>query len=121
MKKRKLRIGVVGLGRAGWYFHCLPISEHPDFKLVGVVDPEKDRRIEGEKTFNCASFESYERMLNSVDLDAVVIATPTHLHKEFARAIRTGSDPLVKSREALAVVRMVERCRTDAGRIVTIG
>lgn len=118
MGKRKLHIGVVGLGRAGWHLHCLPLSRHTDFRLVAVADAEEERRIEGGKAFNCASFNSLAQMLGAVQLDAVVIATPTHLHKEMAQlAFRRGLHVVLEKPmavdvgEARAIIRSAKRYR----------
>ena len=40
------------------------------------------------------------------------------VYEDFARAIRRGTKPFVSPEEPLAVMRMIERCRESAGRIV---
>ena len=123
MKKKKLHIGVVGLGRAGWYFHCQPLSKHPDFKLIAVVDPEEERRIEGEKVFKCKSFDSLDRMLNEIDLDAIVIATPTHLHKKMTQlAFRKGLHVLLEKPMAVDVneARAIIRSADSHGKVLSV-
>ncbi|HRU07330.1 MAG TPA: Gfo/Idh/MocA family oxidoreductase, partial [Candidatus Brocadiia bacterium] len=84
--KRRIRMGVAGLGRIGWGFHCQQIAASKDFALAAVADPEAARREEAVKTFGCKAFESFEAMLAGGALDAVVVATPTHLHKPHALA-----------------------------------
>lgn len=49
MVKRKLQIGIGGLGRFGWDFHCKKLARHPEFNLVAVADKEKDRCAAAEK------------------------------------------------------------------------
>jgi predicted dehydrogenase len=116
MSRKKLKIGIVGLGRAGWYFHCQPLFAHPDFKLVAVADPVEERRIEAEKEFKCSSFSSIEQMLDSAELDAVVIASPTHLHKDMAQlAFRRGlhvvlEKPMaIDAKQAQAIIRSASK------------
>jgi len=83
MKEKKIRIGVVGLGRIGWDFHALNLAKHPDYELVAVADPEAERRAQAEKELGCRAHASFDTLLQE-QLDAVVIATPTHLHLPMA-------------------------------------
>ncbi|MCX5776957.1 MAG: Gfo/Idh/MocA family oxidoreductase [Candidatus Firestonebacteria bacterium] len=82
-ENKKIRIGVVGLGRIGWQ-HCIRLHKHPDFLLAAVADREESRCLEAERDFGCAPFSSFKAMLDGAYLDAVVIASPTHLHREMA-------------------------------------
>ncbi|MBI2437403.1 MAG: Gfo/Idh/MocA family oxidoreductase [Lentisphaerae bacterium] len=86
MSKAKLKIGVIGLGRIGWQFHCPTIAKHREFELVGVADPLADRRAEAERAYHCAAFADYRQLLKIPGLQAVAIAAPTHLHKPMALA-----------------------------------
>jgi len=115
---KRIRIGVAGLGRIGWHFHCRQIVESRDFDLAAVADPEAERRREAEAACGCASFSSVERMLDGAELDAAVIATPTHLHKPHAlAALRKGlhvylEKPMAMDlAEARAIVRAAARAR----------
>ncbi|MBU1856433.1 MAG: Gfo/Idh/MocA family oxidoreductase [Verrucomicrobia bacterium] len=86
MRKTKLKIGVIGLGRIGWQFHCATLAKHAEFKLIGVADPERDRRAEAEHEYGCAAFADYRHLLKMNGLQAVAIAAPTHLHRPMASA-----------------------------------
>ena len=86
MSKRKIRIGVIGLGRIGWQFHCKTLADHKDFILAGVADVDSQRCREAEETYNCVSFTDYVELLDMDGLDVAVVAAPTHLHKEIALA-----------------------------------
>lgn len=119
----QLRIGVTGLGRAGWDFHCKTLARHPDFKLVAVADSEESRRWEASKALDCEAFPSHEIMLDEAKLDAVVIATPTHLHRPMAvAALEAGLHVLVEkpmapdATEARAIVAAAEA----SDRLVTV-
>ena len=81
-----LRIAIAGLGRIGWQFHAQQLRKSKDFVIAAVNDPVAERRAEAEREFACPSFAGFDRMLAETDLDAVVIATPTHLHKTMALA-----------------------------------
>ncbi len=116
MPPAKLRIAVAGLGRIGWRFHCNTLAKHRDYKLVAVADTEADRCAEAEDTFGVAAFRDYYDMLDRARLDAVAIATPTHLHKDMAlAALKAGRHVLLEKpmalglREAQAIARAAER------------
>ena len=40
------------------------------------------------------------------------------VYADFAKAIRADAEPFVKPAETLAVMRLLERCRREAGRIL---
>lgn len=86
MAEPKLNIAVAGLGRVGWSFHCRRLAAHADFALTAVADTEPDRRAEAERELGCTSYADFYDLLEREQLDAVVIATPTHLHRDMAIA-----------------------------------
>lgn len=81
MSKDTLRIGVAGLGRIGWNFHCRQLAAHDDWELGAVADTEDERLEEAASMFDCRTYRDFGEMCASGALDAVVIATPTHLHE----------------------------------------
>jgi len=83
---RTLQTVVIGLGRIGWQFHLPEIHKHPQFELVGVVDPLSERLKEAETAYGVAGYSDYRQMLQAAQVDLVVIASPTHLHREQAIA-----------------------------------
>ena len=40
---KRLKIGVIGLGRIGFNFHCRRLHEHKRFELVAAADPLTER------------------------------------------------------------------------------
>lgn len=123
MGEERIRIGVAGLGRIGWGFHCKTLASHPDFHLVAVQDTDALRRREAEETYGVKAFAAFSQMLSLANLEAVVIATPTHLHGQMAReALRAGchvmlEKPMAHSEaEARAILRTAQRCQ----RVLTV-
>ena len=82
----KIRFGVAGLGRIGWAFHCAKLGNHPDCELAAVADTDESRRTEAVEKYGCKAFADFNEMLSSGEVDAVAIATPTHLHEAMATA-----------------------------------
>ena len=74
-----VRIGVVGLGKMG-ASHLSMIRAHPEVSVEAVVDSTGYVLDVLSKYTGLRTFSSLESMLDSVDLDAVIIATPTKFH-----------------------------------------
>lgn len=77
-----LRVGVVGVGVMGSN-HARVLSEMPGVKLVGIADPDRERRDQVANKLGCAGFKDAEALLQH-GVDAVSIAAPTHLHRDIA-------------------------------------
>ncbi len=123
MDEKRIRIGVAGLGRIGWSFHCARLAKHPDFDLVAVADTEEARRREAEDVHGCSSWSGFEEMIAGADLQAVVIATPTHLHLPMAEhAFANGLHVLLEKPMAPDAQQGEEivRAATESKRILTV-
>jgi predicted dehydrogenase len=123
MSASRLRIGVAGLGRIGWTFHCKQLAEHPDWTLVAVADTDAARRREAEDTFHCAAVADVGELCRRGDLDAVVIATPTHLHEAMVlTALDCGLHILLEKPMASGCdeARRMVAAAEAAGRVLTV-
>ncbi|RLE86194.1 MAG: hypothetical protein DRJ39_00055, partial [Thermoprotei archaeon] len=78
----KIGIGVVGLGRIGQLHAEIFNSKIPNAKLVAVSDVVENLVKSASEKFNVKGYLSYEEMLRDAEVDAVVICTPTFLHKD---------------------------------------
>ncbi len=116
--QKRIRYGVVGLGHIA-QAAVLPAFAHADnSELTALVsdDPEKlaklGRRYKVKARF---SYEQLEECLQSDVVDAVYIALPNHLHREYTeRAARAGIHVLcekpmaVTEEDCLAMIRVAE-------------
>lgn len=85
-----VRLAVVGLGLMGER-HCHVIRALPEAELVGVYDIHADRAARVSIHFGVDVFTTYEALLDSEDVDGVVICLPSSLHADFGiRAARAG-------------------------------
>ena len=119
---KKLNIGVTGLGRIGWE-HAKALAGHADFTLAVVADPAADRRGEAVTKFGCAAVATHDELLSSAGLDAVVIATPTHLHRTMAVAAFTaGKHVLLEKPMAVTVAEAsaIAEAAQRAQRVLTV-
>jgi predicted dehydrogenase len=80
-QEKDLRVAVIGLGVMGAR-HAQVCSELRGIELKGVADikPETVERI--SQQLGVPSFTDYRQMLEQVELDAVVVATPDQYHRE---------------------------------------
>lgn len=76
-----IKAGVVGLGKMG-ISHYSIINTHPEVQVVGACDSSGFITGGMSKVSDGVFFNDYKKMLDSCDLDCVMIATPTSSHKK---------------------------------------
>jgi predicted dehydrogenase len=84
VKKDKLRVGVIGVGRMGEY-HIQKYKAMPMVELVGVADTNLHRCNELAALYGTNAFNGYHNLLDKVD--AVSVAVPTETHFEVAKDV----------------------------------
>ncbi len=82
--KRPLRVGVAGVGVMGSN-HARVLADLPAVELIGVADPNRKQADFIARTVGCAATADIGELLD-LNVDAVTIAAPTHLHREIALA-----------------------------------
>lgn len=77
-----LRYGIIGTGMMGCE-HIMNIALLDDAEVVAFADPSEMTRGWGHNFSKgqAKSFEDHREMLDTVDLDAVVVASPNYTHK----------------------------------------
>ncbi len=111
-----LRFAVVGLGFGA--NHARVLSELEGVTLAAVCDPDPIRIESAVRVTGAASYPDFATMFAHVELDAVVVAVPAHLHEEVATAaIDAGCAVLVEKPLApsLAEGRRIVRKAAAAG------
>jgi predicted dehydrogenase len=88
----KIRYGVVGLGHIAQVAVLPAFNNSKNSELVAIVSGESEKRQKLGKKYrlhHVYSYQDYDRALGEVD--AVYIAVPNHLHREYAvRAAKAG-------------------------------
>src|SRR5947209_2514260 len=86
-----LRIGLLGYGFGGRYFHAPLLASAPECEFLGVVTRSPERRAAfGEQFPGRATFGSLEQ-LAAAGAEAVTISTPAATHVELTQqALRLG-------------------------------
>lgn len=76
-----VRVGLVGCGFMGT-MHANVYQLLPNADLVGVVDHREEKRNAFAEKFGIPSFGTLEEMVEALEVDAIDICLPTHLHKD---------------------------------------
>jgi predicted dehydrogenase len=94
-EKRPIKIGIVGLGRAGMGMHIPELESRKDkFEVVAGCDPEADfRNALNKKCPNAKVYADFEDLLADPEVELVDIANRSTQHFEFTvKALKTGKD-----------------------------
>ena len=122
----RIRVGFIGMGDRG-----LELLNHvrvcPNVEAAAFCDVYT-KRLDTARNMEpaAAAYLDYRRMLDDASIDAVVIATPQHLHAEhFCASLDAGRHIYQENTMAFTVAhakRMREAFRNDGGkRVVQVG
>src|SRR5436305_13539887 len=122
----RIRIGIIGPGDRGQEILRQAISLE-NVECIGAADVYT-ARLEQAKTIapNAKTYLDYRRLLDDKDIDAVLIATPQHLHcQHFTAAMAAGKHIYQEKTMAFTVdhaKRMRAAFQKDAGKhVVQVG
>ena len=92
-----LKVGLAGLGNAGFQVHGEVLRHMDDVVLEAATDPVASLREEAHRRYGCRTFGTFEELLADPSIDLVTIATPHHLHRPMAlQALAAGKHVLVE-------------------------
>jgi predicted dehydrogenase len=114
--QKPYRVGLIGCGLRGvWYLHNFRTSNLP-FELVAVADPDEHYARIASRIFSggrAQVFETGEEMLDAVEFDGVIIASPNHAHSgPTVKAMRRGVNFLLEKPVAASMADMATMWRT---------
>src|SRR5437773_1257845 len=81
----KVRFGIVGLGNMG-AFHARSFKDIQDATLAAVCDVAGEQLEKIAIETGATPFTSYQKMLESGTIDAVLVAVPHYFHGEITRS-----------------------------------
>jgi predicted dehydrogenase len=121
----RIRIGIIGPGDRGMQLAREALA-CPNTELVAFADVYTGRLEEARKLVPTAkTYLDYRYLLEQPDVDAVVIATPQHLHCEhFVASLEAGKHVYVEKTMAFTVEharRMRAAYRRAGNRVVQVG
>ena len=92
---RRLRVGVLGVGRIGSMHAELLAHRISGATLAGVFDVDGERAARAGSMFGVPSFRDAREMLHSASLDAVAICTSTDTHVDLIVAAAESCKPML--------------------------
>lgn len=106
----KAKIGIIGLGGIAQLVHLPILSKLNSVELAAVSEIDKNRLKMISSKFGIKnSFTDYKEMLEKVDLDAVIISTPTSTHTQIALdCIEANKDLLIEKPIAPSLTEAIQ-------------
>lgn len=94
----KTKVAVIGLGSVAQLIHLPNFSKIKNAEVTAVAEKKRSRLKAIADKFNIPDrYQDYKELLKKSDAEAVIITTPTSLHKEIAiEAVKAGKDVLVE-------------------------
>ena len=80
-----IRLAVVGLGKMGLSHYAI-VATHPLVKIQAICDSTGYVLDVLKKYTGVTTYSDFDAMLREVDLDAVIIATPSSMHARMVKA-----------------------------------
>lgn len=115
--KENVRIGVVGAGAIAQLAHLPVLSKMRGAQLVAICDNDRPKARALADRFGIPdTFNDIEDLLEVDELDAIVVATPNHLHEPHVLAALASKMHVLCERPLALTARGVERILTAAQR-----
>lgn len=121
-----LRVGIIGAGGIAKLAHLPNYRKCGDqVKVVAIADVALERAKEVAKEYSIPHvFESYEEMLERIELDAVSVCVPNKFHAPAAiAALQAGCHVLCEKPPAMTALEAEKMAQTaeENGKILTYG
>lgn len=83
---------IIGLGKIGMgydlthnneelvFSHSKALFKHPMFKVLGAVDPSRDKRLTFEKYYGGKTYDNISEALKELSPEIVIVSSPTDTH-----------------------------------------
>jgi predicted dehydrogenase len=120
----RVRVGMIGAGNRGQDL-LDEVKAVPNVEVVAIADVYRGRFAAARKMVpGIATFDDHRRLLDSKDVDAVIVASPLHTHtRHFLDTLAAGKD-LYAEKTMTWSIPEADECLAAAnksGRVVQIG
>ncbi len=116
MKNKQIGIGIIGLGHWGPN-HLRVFHESEHAKVVMCADSSESRQDVIQKRYRDVTFTAKaEDIFSCPEVDAVIIATPTHTHHTLAKQALQADKHLLLEKPMCASLREAEELSTLAAK-----
>lgn len=109
MSASVVRIGLLGLGRAG-KFHLQSLRMMESARLVSVYDLDPQKAGEVAARQHCDVADHPDRLIARDDIDAVIVATPTDSHYEYVQHCLNERKPVLTEKPLGRRVDQIDDC-----------
>lgn len=120
---KKVQYGFIGCGAIGQRRHLREAAGNKNIQIAAVCDVNRSRASEVGKRYKTPAFFDYREMLDNIELDAVVVATPNALHAEMSiAAMESGCHVLCEKPMATTARQAADMIKASrrAGRFLMI-
>jgi len=122
-RARRLRLGVVGCGRAFERGHLPALLRSADFELTAVYDPSPERvAVAVAAVPSVRVARDLPELIDAVD--AVLVASPPATHREITTAVLAGGRGALVEKPmgaSLGDARAIRAAATVSGRVLQVG
>lgn len=123
MAPRKVNIGIMSFAHMHAHSYAACVAARPDTVLVGIADHDEARALKTAAHYGVPNFPSYEALLASQDIDAVIIGSENVRHPALTKmAASAGKHVLCEKPLATTVAdceAMIEACRDADVQLMT--
>lgn len=113
MSTDALKIGLLGLGRAG-NFHLQSLSLTDHAAVTVVFDIDRARAVSIAERQNCTAAATAEQLIGSREVDAIIVATPTDLHFEYVQQGIQAGKPVLTEKPLGRQLEQIDACFDQA-------
>ncbi len=92
--KRRIKVGLAGLGRLGRIYARDLATRIPETRLSAVADPDEAALAEVSATYDARPHRDPEALFQDSEVEAIVIASPTHTHAALTVAASDAGKPI---------------------------
>ncbi|WP_416444223.1 Gfo/Idh/MocA family oxidoreductase [Leucobacter sp. HNU] len=110
MTQNRVRMGLIGTGRIG-LVHATSISAHPETELSWIADPFVDGAHALAARFGGRVTDSSDELLDSGEVDAILVAAPTPTHVPLIEAAVDRGIPVLCEKPIDLDIARVEALR----------
>lgn len=122
---QKIKFGIIGLGGISQLIHLPDLARNKEVEIAAISDINRNALDEVSSKFKVErSYHDYRKMLQEVELDAVIIATPTKSHTTIAiDCLEAGKHILVEKPLARTYEesRQIANLAKEKGLIAMVG
>ncbi|MCU0405917.1 MAG: Gfo/Idh/MocA family oxidoreductase [Ignavibacteriaceae bacterium] len=119
----KTRVAVIGLGSVAQLVHLPNLVKIKNAEITALAEINRSRlNFVADKYGIKKLYSDYKQLLTDTEIDAVIIATPTHLHKQMAiDCLNAGKDVLVEkplARNSSEGIEIIECAKKNSRKLM---